>query len=125
MLALRLAPVFVAFALLGAHFYRGGMFAGLAVAVALIALLLVPRVWAARTVQAGLVLGAVEWLRTAAALIAQRESMGAPYLRLALILGAVAVLTACSLVVFRTRPVRVHFGLRARPIAGGSASDAA
>ncbi len=122
--ALRLVPVVLALAVLAAHFYRSGELAGVAVAVVLAALLFVRRPWAAWIVQAGLALGAIEWLRTMAGLIALRESMGAPYLRLALILGGVALLTAACVLVFRSRAVRAHFGLAPRPGAP-SASDAA
>lgn len=59
------------------------------------------------------VLAALEWLRTAAALISLRLSLGQPYLRLALILGAVALLTAACLLLFRTERVRRYFRLDA------------
>jgi hypothetical protein len=111
MTALRLAPVALALAVLAAHFYRAAMFPFSALAIGAIALLWVPRAWAARTLQVLLVAGALEWLRTLAALVALRQSEGAPYLRLGAILGAVALLTALSALAFRARSVRARFRL--------------
>jgi hypothetical protein len=115
MVALALLPVAVAFAVLAAHFYRAGRIDLALGALALIALLFVPRAWAARALQVGLVAGALEWLHTLASLVALRQSMGEPYVRLALILGAVAFLTALTALVFRDSRVRTRFGLLPRP----------
>ncbi len=111
---LRLVPVALALIVLAAHFYRAMQFPLAALAVGAVVLLFVPRAWAARVLQAALVLGAIEWLRTLAALVAWRQSEGAPYLRLAAILGAVAVLTALCALVFRARSVRARFRLARR-----------
>ncbi len=92
--------------LLAAHFYRAGQWGLAALSLALIALAAVPRRWAARTVQAALVLGAVEWLRTLAVLVAQRLALQQPWGRLALILVAVAVFTAASALVWRQQTLR-------------------
>lgn len=59
--------------------------------------------------QAILVLGAIEWLRTLAALVAMRQSIGMPYARLAWILGAVALATAVCALVFEHRLMRERF----------------
>jgi hypothetical protein len=61
--------------------------------------------------QVALLAGAVEWLRTAAALIAIRQSLGQSYTRLALILGGVALATGLCALLFRWRPVRERFRL--------------
>ena len=106
--AFRLAPVAAALAVLGAHFYRAGSLAPLAFTVAAFALLFVRRRAAAWVVQATLAAGAVEWLRTLAALVAQRQAAGLPWLRLALILGTVALLTAAAALAFRQRGVRAR-----------------
>jgi len=114
MLLLRLAPVALAALLLGAHFYRAGAVGLAALAVAAPALLFVRRPWAARALQAGLVAGAIEWARTLATLAAERMSFGQPYARMALILGAVALVTALAALVFETRAMRSRYGLRQR-----------
>ncbi len=110
--ALHLTAPAIALALLAAHFLRGSALAPSAAALLALALLFVPRPWAARAAQAALALGVVEWLRTLGALVAQRIASGEPWLRLAAILGGVALLTALSLVVFRAAAVRAHFGHR-------------
>jgi ABC-type methionine transport system permease subunit len=109
--ALRLLPVVLVLAILAAHFYRAAEWIAFGVTIALLPLLLVRAPWAARALQAALVLGALEWLRTAAALVAVRQSMGQPYTRLALILGAVALATALCALLFQWRPVRERFRL--------------
>ena len=101
----------LAFLVLAAHFFRAGDVALFAVALLFLPLLVLPRRWAARALQAGLVLGALVWVRTLAAFAGQRRAMGLPYTRLAVILGGVALATAACLLVFRSRRVRRFFGL--------------
>ena len=74
--AVRLLPVVLVLAILAAHFYRAQAWVPFGVTVGLAPLLLVRAPWAARVLQAALALGALEWLRTAAALVALRQSMG-------------------------------------------------
>ena len=50
-----------------------------------------------RLIQAALLLGTVEWLWTAYVLVQQRIAAGRPWTRLALILAAVALVTAASI----------------------------
>jgi hypothetical protein len=107
--ALRLLPVVLVLAILAAHFYRAQAWVPFGVTVGLLPILFVRAPWAARVLQAALVIGALEWVRTAAALVALRQSMGQPYTRLALILGAVALATAACALLFRWRPVRERF----------------
>ncbi len=114
-LIFRLILPFLALLLLAAHFYRGGWLPLAALSVALLPLLAVPRPWAARTVQAALVLGALEWLRTLAGLVSMRLALGQPYLRLAVILGAVAAFTLLAAWIFQHRALRTRFGL-AQPL---------
>ena len=104
-----LAPILSAL-LLGAHFLRAGQWAGVAASLALLVLVAIPRPWAARAAQAALLLGAAEWLRTLIQLVAERREEHAAYTRLAAILGAVALLTALSALVFETWRLRERFG---------------
>ena len=106
-----LLPPALAALVLAAHFYRAGNLVLAGLAVVLVALLFVPRAWAARTVQLGLAAGALEWLLTLYRLIEARQPMGQPYARLAAILGAVALFTALSTLVFRSADLRRRFGL--------------
>jgi hypothetical protein len=109
--ALRLTPVVLALAVLAAHFYRSQFWVPFGVAIALLPIVLIRAPWAAGVLQGALVAGAVEWLRTAAVLIAVRQSMGQPYTRLAVILGGVALATALCALIFQWKPVRGRFGL--------------
>jgi hypothetical protein len=111
MLLVRLSLPLLALLLLAAHFYRAGWLPLAALCAALTLLLAVPRPWAARTVQAALVLGAIEWLRALAAFASMRIAAGQPYLRLALILGGVAAFTLAAAWVFRHRSLRSRFRL--------------
>jgi hypothetical protein len=113
--ALRLLPVGIALGVLAAHFYRAQSWVPFGIVVALFPLLLIRAPWAARVLQATLVLGAIEWIRTAAVLVAMRLSMGQPFARLAIILGAVALVTGLCALVFQWRPVKVRFGLAGVP----------
>lgn len=109
--ALRLLPVVLAFGVLAAHFYRAYAWVPFGITIGLLPLLLVRAPWAARVLQGALVLGALEWLRTAAVLIAMRQSMGQPWTRLAVILGVVALATAACALLFQWRPVRERFAM--------------
>ena len=93
---LRALPVVLSALVLAAHFYRARSLALVALALALPLLLLVRERWSARAVQAGLVLGGLEWVRTLAFFAGQRMEAGRPWTRLAVILGVVAALSALA-----------------------------
>ncbi|MEO8197015.1 MAG: hypothetical protein ABI689_09860 [Thermoanaerobaculia bacterium] len=96
---LLLIPIVLSALTLGAHLLRGGHPLVALVAVAL-PFLLVPRsVAALRLLQGLLLLGACEWLRTLAELHELRRALGQPWQRMAVILGAVALVTALSALV--------------------------
>jgi len=107
--ALRLLPAALMLAVLAAHFFRAQAWVPFGVTVGLFPLLFARAPWAARVLQAAFALGALEWIRTAAALVAMRQSMGQPYTRLAVILGAVALATAACVLLFQWKPVRERF----------------
>lgn len=106
---IRLVPVILSTLVLGAHFFRGGNLLVLAVVIGFLFLLLVKRPWVAWAYQALLVAGAVEWLRTLVEIMRRRQAMGEPWTRMAIILGAVAVITAASALVFRLKPLRERY----------------
>ena len=112
---LRNVGVVLSFLVLAAHFLRGGHPLLVLVLLAAPLLLLVRETWAVRALQAALLLGALEWIRTLVNLASARLDAGEPFLRMAVILGvvaAVAVLSALGL----TRPglykVMERLGLR-------------
>ena len=93
---LLLVPIVLSALTLGAHLLRGGSLP-LAVAAAALPLLLLPRSAAAlRVLQGLLLLGAFEWLRTLTGLVELRRALGEPWHRMAVILGAVALVTALA-----------------------------
>jgi prepilin signal peptidase PulO-like enzyme (type II secretory pathway) len=100
----------LAFLVLAAHFFRAGDLAFFVVALLFLPLLFVPRRWAARLVEAGLLAGTVVWVRALGEFAGQRRAMGLPYTRLAAILGGVALATAACLLVFRSERARLFFG---------------
>ncbi len=115
MTAWLLAPAGLSLVVLGAHFLRSGHLALVAAALVLIGLLFVRRPWAGRTVQVALVLGALEWVRTTLVLTGERASMGRPFGRMVVILGAVAAVCAGSAWLLRAGRVRRWFGMTAAP----------
>jgi hypothetical protein len=111
--AVLLTPAALSLLVLGAHFRRGGHLLPVVAVFALLGLLFVRRRWAARAVQAALLLGALEWVRTTLALVGERASMGLPYGRMAAILLAVAA--ACALSVWPFRAARARRWFRTEP----------
>ena len=109
----------LALVLLAAHLFHGGASLLAAVAVLLVALLAVRRWWAARLLQVVLLLATVEWLRTTVVLSQARIAHGQPYVRLVLILAAVAALTAVAAAVFQVPRLRNRYGLRQRVASAG------
>jgi hypothetical protein len=97
--------------LLAAHFYRAGHLVLAALSIGALVLLAIPRAWCARVLQVALLAGAFEWLRTLALFASARIAAGQPYLRLTLILIAVAAFTAASAVVFQQPALRRRFRL--------------
>jgi len=106
LIVLQLSPVILSLVILGAHFLRARNFVLVIVVLLLLALLGVRRPWVARLVQVALLLGAVEWVRTLIRLVQWRSEAGQPALRLAVILGAVSLLTAASVFAFRGARLR-------------------
>jgi hypothetical protein len=107
---LLLLPAALSALVLGAHFLRRGGMAAVLGCLLLVALLAVRRPWAARVVQVALLLGALEWVRTAAGFVAVRRAAGEPWERMAIILGAVAALSLAGAASFETPALRRHFG---------------
>ncbi|MDT8435218.1 MAG: hypothetical protein RRA92_00555 [Gemmatimonadota bacterium] len=104
--ALRLLPVVLSAVLLAAHFSRAGSGWLVALSLAFPLLLLVRDGRAVRLVQGILVLGGLEWVRTAVRIAEGRVALGEPWLRMALILGGVALFTWASALVFRAPALR-------------------
>lgn len=93
----RLIPACLASLILGAHFLRQGglMMAGICLALPLLALF-VRRLWALRPLQGLLWFGVFIWTAAALELGQERMAAGRPFMRMACILGGVAVFTAVA-----------------------------
>ena len=106
---LRLLPVFLSVLLLAAHFYRAGQTLIVLGLLLLLSLLMVKKYWVPWVMQAVLLLGALEWLRTLVTVANIRIEYGMPWTRMAVILGVVALFTACSGLVFRSKALRERY----------------
>jgi hypothetical protein len=99
----------LALLLLAAHFYRAAAWPWMGVTLALLPLMALRRAWVPRLLQGALLAGAAEWAWTAALLAQERLALGLPWLRMALILGAVAVLTLAAALVFRKAGLKARY----------------
>jgi hypothetical protein len=106
---LLLLPASLSALVLGAHFLRRGDLALVVVCLALLGLLFVRRLWAARLVQLALFAGALEWLRTLMQWLPARRAAGEPWVRLVAILGGVALLALLGAALFETRRLRERY----------------
>jgi hypothetical protein len=111
MMFLRLLPVVLSGILIAAHLLRGGHLLLVAVVLVMLVLLQVRERWVARAAQVMLALAALVWIRTAVALTQERIASHEPWGRMVVILGAVAAVTALSMLAFRQAAVRRWYGL--------------
>jgi hypothetical protein len=111
---LRLLPVIISFGLLAAHFSRANLFPLVLLCLAIPFLLFIRKAWVARTIQIFLLLGAAEWIRAMYGYIVIRIEIGEDWSRLAIILITVALLTACSGLVFRGKSLRKLYQVEKR-----------
>ena len=109
MFILRLLPVILSALLLAAHFSRQDLLPLAILSIVFPLVLLVRRPWVPLLVQMVLGLGALEWIRTLVTIARQRQAAGDDWLRMAVILGAVAAVTLASTLVFESRAVRERY----------------
>ena len=103
-----LIPTLLSFVVLAAHFFRGGHLVLVLICCCAPMLLLVRRTWATRIMQLLLVIGALEWVRTALEIRAFRIDEGRDWQRMAIILGSVAAFTFVSSLMYFLKPLRRH-----------------
>ena len=113
MVFLQLLPVVLSYLLMAAHLLRGHHYLLMALAAVVPLLLIIPRPWVARVMQVGLVIAAAEWMRTIVLLVQERMAFGQPYARMALILGAVTLITIGSAFVFYRNALSRRYKLKA------------
>jgi hypothetical protein len=86
----------LSFVILGAHFLRSGNWLVMVICVLAPLLLIVRKRWSLLVVQLFAYVGAGIWINTALVLSRKRIIAGAPWGRLVLIMGLVALFTALS-----------------------------
>lgn len=102
--------------IMAAHFLRMGSLPGVLVCLALPIVTVLTRArWALRSLQALLVIGSVSWIATALRIGAQRRAAGEPWMRMAIILGAVSALTALAAALLSRRSVLERYPASAQP----------
>ena len=106
---LRLLPVLISFLLVAAHFFRSGQLILVTLALCIPLLLLVRQSWVPWVIQVVLLLAAIEWLRTLINIAQLRMHTGEFWMRMAVILGAVALFTAASGLVLRSAALQAWF----------------
>ena len=106
---LRLLPVILSFLLMAAHFFRVGQIYPAGACVVILFLLLPKKPWVPRMFQVLLIAGSLEWLPTLYMFVQMRIAFDAPWTRLAIILGTLALLTALSGLVFRGKALRARY----------------
>lgn len=103
--AMRALPAILSSLLLAAHFLRTGNMLLVTGAAALPLLMLVPSRYARYALQALLLLGAAEWIRTSIALAEFRIQLGEPWARMVAILATVTLFTIVSALLVPRRRV--------------------
>ncbi|MCU0663688.1 MAG: 4Fe-4S binding protein [Myxococcota bacterium] len=118
----RLIPAVLSMLLLSAHFLRQGELGLVATSLASLGLLLCRQRFVAHVFLVALPALSLLWVGEAAEIATVRMTLGQPWLRMAIILGAVAVLTALSGIAFLSTRLRERYSQSA---ASAQASSAA
>ncbi len=107
---LRVILLSFSFLLLAAHFSRIGMTAMSIISLLIPFLLFIKKRWVLIFIQVACYTAALEWVRTIFSYIKIREEYGEAWGRLAIILGAVALVTALSGVLLNFGKIKEKYG---------------
>ncbi len=113
MLALRAIPLMLAALVLGAHFLRADQVGLTAACIVFPAILMIRSRWVLRTIRIMALLAAAWWLLVTYTIFRVRLATDQPWLRMVLIMLAVAALTALVGRLFRSPQVQAHYPDRA------------
>ena len=105
-------PIVFCFILMSAHLSRANMIVLVVLSLIFPFILLWKSKISARTIQIILVLFGLEWLRTLIYYARIRIENGEDWLRLALILGAVAILNFTAILIYRSRYMIERYDLK-------------
>ena len=108
---LKILPIILCFVLLAAHFGRANLLILQIISILIPFLLFWKTKIVAIIIQTCLMLAGIEWIRTTVYYARIRIENGEPWLRLAIILGSVAVLNFATVLVFRTKSMRERYRL--------------
>ena len=111
MTVLWIVPTLLSLLVLAAHFFRNDSPLLVLVCLGAPLLLATGTRWGVRAVQGLLIVGALEWVRTAMQIAAVRQEEGLPWKRMAVILGSVAVFTVASAGVYFMPALRRRLGV--------------
>ena len=107
----KILPIILCFLLLAAHFGRANLFILQIISILIPFLLFWKTKVTAFIIQACLLLAGIEWIRTTVYYTQIRIENGEPWLRLAIILGAIAVLNFATILVFSTKSMKEKYKL--------------
>ncbi len=110
-----LIPTLLSFLVLAVHFLKDGPAILIFVSLCAPLLLVFRRPWATHLLQILLVIGALEWIRTAMEIAAFRQQNDLAWHRMAIILGSVAAFTALSATVYFLPPLRRRYAPKPPP----------
>lgn len=102
----RIIPVTLSFIILAAHFQRIYMYSLSYLMLLVPFILIYKKPISVRIIQGILILGSLEWLRIIFVYIAQRSYYEESWIRLAIILSAVAAFTLLSSLCFRNKTIK-------------------
>ncbi len=106
---LQLIPLTLSTLLLMAHFLRADNYGAIAFWGTVPFMLLLRKAWATRILQLLLVIGAIIWINTAFSIAQVRIELGESWLRMAIILGAVSLMTVWAALWFQKARLRERF----------------
>ncbi len=105
----RLLPIILSSILMAAHFSRAHQNGLVMLCLTFPFLLLIKRRWVAKIFQILLFIGSIEWIHTTLRIVHIRQIHGQSWTRLVIILGAVAIFTFLSALVFESRSLKLRF----------------
>ena len=106
---LRICLFSIAALLLGAHFFRGGSLALVALCLLAPLLFLLKSRWSVYLLQLSAYGAAAGWVNVAIGIVELRRQLGQPWLSAVAILGAVALFTFVTGLLLNSRAFRQHY----------------
>ena len=109
---IKILPVVLCSLLMAAHLGRANMFILQYISLLIPFILIWKNKISARIVQFFLIIYGFEWIRTIFYYARIRTANGEDWLRLAIILGVVAILNFATILAFRTKSMKERYGLK-------------